>query len=133
MAPCVSPCPLADADPTCASGVTNEDAFGRRATVVVQHGGGARAYVNRCPHQGAPLEITRGRFLVGARRTIIRSTHGARFRLSDGYCYSGPCRRQLLEPVAVAVGEGKVSRAGQRARRPLYDQTSSCRPRAGPI
>lgn len=104
----IVPCTLADLAATGAKGVTIEHDGRRRDIVVVQHADGALAYENRCPHQGTPLEITPDRFVDSQRRTIHCSTHGARFRLADGYCYSGPCRGQALTPVAVRIVAGRV-------------------------
>jgi len=36
------------------------------------------------------------------------STHGARFRIADGYCVAGPCRGERLSAVAVRVEDGVV-------------------------
>ena len=48
-------------------------------------------YVNVCPHWGAPLDITPGRFLDRGGHHILCSTHGALFRIDDGRCFRGPC------------------------------------------
>jgi len=104
-------CALADLAETGAKGVLISHAGGRSDIVVVQHRDGALAYENRCPHQGTPLEITPDRFLDRQRRTILCSTHGARFRLADGFCYSGPCQGQMLTPVAIRIVAGRVALA----------------------
>src|SRR5258705_313796 len=36
------------------------------------------------------------------------STHGARFRIADGYCVAGPCQGERLAAVAVTVEDGVV-------------------------
>ena len=76
--------------------------------VVVRRGGVLRAYVNSCPHQGTPLETFPDRFLNGDGSLLICSTHGARFRVEDGYCVSGPCVGKSLRAVACSIEDGKV-------------------------
>jgi nitrite reductase/ring-hydroxylating ferredoxin subunit len=39
---------------------------------------------------------------------ILCATHGAEFRIEDGYCVLGPCTGQSLEPVAVKLRDGNV-------------------------
>ena len=56
-------------------------------------------YVNICPHWGAPLDISPGRFLDRERRHILCSTHGALFRIEDGRCIKGPCLGAALAPL----------------------------------
>jgi nitrite reductase/ring-hydroxylating ferredoxin subunit len=101
-------CRLEDLSATGAKGVSLMTAEGRREIVVVAHQGGALAYENRCPHQGTPLEISPDRFVDSERRMLICSTHGARFRITDGYCFSGPCQGEALAAVAIAVTDGVV-------------------------
>lgn len=68
------------------------------------------AYLNRCPHTSAPLDWVVGQFLDDMGH-IQCSLHGARFRISDGYCISGPCAGQSLTAVPLTVtadGELKI-------------------------
>lgn len=66
-------------------------------------------YVNSCPHIGVPLDPVPDRFLDRKRESIVCSTHGARFRVDDGLCTSGPCYGESLEAVPARVdGEGRV-------------------------
>jgi nitrite reductase/ring-hydroxylating ferredoxin subunit len=66
-------------------------------------------YVNSCPHIGLPLDPAPHRFLDAKRTAIVCSAHGARFRIEDGQCTSGPCYGESLEAVAARVdGEGWV-------------------------
>ena len=46
--------------------------------------------------------------LEGERKHIICSTHGALFKIEDGYCISGPCRSSSLEAVPVTIKNGAV-------------------------
>ncbi|HHB11610.1 MAG TPA: Rieske (2Fe-2S) protein [Chromatiales bacterium] len=78
---------------TCSSGAL--DIF------VVRVDGHVRAYVNRCPHRGTPLDWEPDQFLDPETTEIVCATHGARFRPSDGACLVGPCRGRGLDPVPV--------------------------------
>ena len=80
----------------------------RRDFVLVRRDGVLRAYVNACPHQGTPLETFPDRFLNEDGSELICSTHGARFRVEDGYCVRGPCEGRLLRAVAFEVVDGCV-------------------------
>lgn len=75
---------------------------------VVRAGGRVHAYVNSCPHTGGPLDWTPGRFLTRDGRAILCATHGALFRIDDGYCLRGPCAGASLAPVPVVVEGGAV-------------------------
>jgi nitrite reductase/ring-hydroxylating ferredoxin subunit len=60
-------------------------------------------YVNSCPHIGTPLDLIPGEFLTWDKRHILCRTHGARFRIHDGYCISGPCQGDRLRPLALRL------------------------------
>ncbi len=82
---------------------------GRRLGVLaVRREGRVFAYVNSCPHTGAPLDLIPGQFLSMDKALILCSSHGAMFRIEDGYCVEGPCARKSLTPLAVAVEDGCV-------------------------
>lgn len=74
----------------------------------VKRDGRVRVYVNSCPHVGLPLEMLPHRFLDSKRQTIICSAHGARFRIEDGVCVTGPCIGEALESVPVRIVDGQV-------------------------
>lgn len=61
------------------------------------------AYVNRCPHAGHPLDLIPDRFLAADGSALVCSSHGAQFRLEDGFCVSGPCTGQSLQRIPVVV------------------------------
>ena len=66
-------------------------------------------YVNSCPHIGLPLDPMPDRFLDAKKQAIICSAHGARFRIEDGFCSSGPCYGESLEAVAARIdADGQV-------------------------
>jgi nitrite reductase/ring-hydroxylating ferredoxin subunit len=75
----------------------------------VRQGDRIRVYVNSCPHIGLPLDPAPHRFLDAKKQHIVCSAHGARFRIDDGECFSGPCYGESLEAVPVRIdAEGQV-------------------------
>lgn len=75
---------------------------------VVRKDGEVRAYVNSCPHIGAPLDYMPGQFLDVEKSFILCSNHGALFRIDDGMCVHGPCIGKALESVAIEIRDGGV-------------------------
>lgn len=75
---------------------------------VLRRGGRVFGYRNSCPHTGTPLDMVPDRFLARDRRHILCATHGAQFRIEDGYCVSGPCKGNRLEALPLAVIDGAV-------------------------
>lgn len=73
---------------------------------IVRSGNEAFGYLNACPHQGTPLDWGGfdgdGRFVSADSGNILCATHGAEFRLEDGFCLHGPCGGQRL--LAVRLG-----------------------------
>jgi nitrite reductase/ring-hydroxylating ferredoxin subunit len=55
-----------------------------------------RAYLNRCPHLGVPLNWTDDDFMDSDGSLIRCSTHGALFEPDSGLCLVGPCRGEHL-------------------------------------
>ena len=74
----------------------------------VRRGERVFVYVNSCPHIGLPLEPLPDRFLDARRQNIVCSAHGARFRVEDGVCVSGPCLGEALESVEARIVDGEV-------------------------
>jgi nitrite reductase/ring-hydroxylating ferredoxin subunit len=74
----------------------------------VKKDGRIRVYLNSCPHIGLPLEPLPDRFLDSKKQMIICSAHGARFRIEDGHCVSGPCVGEALEAVPMRIVDGQV-------------------------
>lgn len=91
-----------------ARGFVVGDGARRRDLIVVRRGGVVRAYVNSCPHQGTPLETFPDKFLNEDGSLLVCSTHGARFRVEDGYCVSGPCQGKRLAPIALDIVDGLI-------------------------
>ena len=78
------------------------------AVIGVRVGDAVFAYVNSCPHIGAPLDFTPGQFLNLERTHIQCSTHGALFTIEDGACVAGPCNGQSLAALKTVVRHNEV-------------------------
>ena len=70
---------------------------------VVRRAGEVRGYIDRCPHTGLPLALAPDRFLTRENDLILCSSHGALFRIVDGFCIAGPCAGRALWPWPVRV------------------------------
>lgn len=66
------------------------------------------AYKNSCPHARMPLDIKPGQFLDYDKKYLFCVNHGARFRIEDGLCVSGPCKGQYLRAVDIQVVDNDV-------------------------
>jgi nitrite reductase/ring-hydroxylating ferredoxin subunit len=75
---------------------------------VVRSDDRAFAYLNRCPHTGAPLDWMPDQFLDSDGALIQCAVHGALFRVEDGLCLHGPCLGGSLTSVAVEIVDGVV-------------------------
>jgi nitrite reductase/ring-hydroxylating ferredoxin subunit len=91
-----------------ARGFTVEGAGAKVRVLAVRRGDAVYVYVNRCPHVGTPLDWAPDEFMDRERRHIVCSTHGALFRVDDGFCVAGPCSGDRLEPFPIAVRDGVV-------------------------
>ena len=77
---------------------------------VVRREGTIAGYIDRCPHTGLPLAPWSDRYLTREGDLVICGSHGALFRLADGYCIAGPCAGRSLWPWPVKVeGEDVVT------------------------
>ncbi len=70
---------------------------------VVRRGGRVHGYRNACPHVGVPLDWTEDRFMTLDGTHLLCGTHGAQFRVEDGYCVLGPCKGKSLTPLPVRL------------------------------
>lgn len=75
---------------------------------VVRRGAQVSAFVNRCPHQGHPLNWRPDQFLSTDGSVILCSSHGAIFDLVDGTCIAGPCAGAALQRLALRIEAGLV-------------------------
>jgi nitrite reductase/ring-hydroxylating ferredoxin subunit len=78
------------------------------AFFVVKRAGALYACVNSCPHLGTPLDFLPDRFFDRDGRHLLCGTHGARFRVEDGYCIEGPCAGKRLRPAPIRVHAGEI-------------------------
>jgi len=76
--------------------------------LVVRRGDKAYGYLNVCPHAASPLDWVENQFMNMDKSHILCATHGAEFRIEDGFCVLGPCRGRSLTPVAITVQGGEV-------------------------
>ncbi len=70
---------------------------------LVRKNGRVWAYLNSCPHTGAPLDWVPDQFLNLDGDLIQCATHDALFRIEDGVCVAGPCAGTALTPVSVEI------------------------------
>jgi nitrite reductase/ring-hydroxylating ferredoxin subunit len=75
---------------------------------IVRRGEYVTAFVNSCPHTGAPLNWNPHQFLDLEGEFIQCSLHGALFRLDDGFCVRGPCVGQSLQSLGVTQMQGAI-------------------------
>jgi nitrite reductase/ring-hydroxylating ferredoxin subunit len=78
------------------------------AVLVARKDGALQAYENACPHLGTPLDFLPDKFLDRSGEHLLCATHGAVFRIEDGYCLSGPCAGKSLRRVAIAIDRGEI-------------------------
>ncbi|MCX7380837.1 MAG: Rieske 2Fe-2S domain-containing protein [Alphaproteobacteria bacterium] len=76
--------------------------------LAVRRGDDVKVYVNSCPHIGAPLDWVPGRFLSLDGTRIICALHGAEFEIDTGFCLSGPCHGDRLDPVMIQIKDGML-------------------------
>jgi nitrite reductase/ring-hydroxylating ferredoxin subunit len=82
--------------------------IGEDTVFVLRRPDGARAYLNRCPHQSSRLEFRKDRFLSADGTRVICHGHGAHFDPDTGVCTHGACLGQSLEPVPCRIEHGCV-------------------------
>jgi nitrite reductase/ring-hydroxylating ferredoxin subunit len=85
-----------------------QDGRPREALVLRDHGGELHAYLNLCQHLPVPLDGGSRRFLSRDGAHLECGTHGARYRLEDGYCVDGPCEGEQLQPIAFEIRAGVI-------------------------
>jgi nitrite reductase/ring-hydroxylating ferredoxin subunit len=70
---------------------------------VVHQDGQFFAYLNQCPHTGAPLDWVEHQFLDADSALIQCAVHDARFDIQTGLCVSGPCAGDSLYQLEVEI------------------------------
>src|SRR5678816_4063259 len=99
-------CQLDDIPANSARGFALDDQQREATVFVVRQGEAIYVCANVCPHLGLPLEWMPDQFLDSDGHYIQCATHGALFRIRDGYCVSGPCPGELLRALPFRI-EGK--------------------------
>lgn len=87
-------------------GLTVETPAGPRQLLLARRNDRLFAYINRCPHTGVNLDWVPDRFLDCSGTYLQCATHGALFRIHDGFCIHGPCAGQSLQPATVEERNG---------------------------
>ncbi len=106
-------CRLEDIEDGEGKGFVFGEGLERREIFVVREEESIYGYANVCPHAGTPLDWEPDRFMNADGSYLMCHTHGALFRIEDGYCIAGPCAGMSLTPVAVRLAEdGRVLLAG---------------------
>ena len=80
---------------------------------VVRINSEVRAFVNRCPHAGHPLNLRPHSFLTADGTLILCSSHGALFEKATGLCVAGPCAGRQLQPLPLKIESGFVMLADE--------------------
>ncbi|MEZ4340144.1 MAG: metallophosphoesterase [Sandaracinaceae bacterium] len=100
-------CPLAElhAEPRPVVWGRLENGRPREVLLLRAEDGAPRAYLNVCQHLPVPLDGGAREFLNRAGTHLMCGTHGALYRLHDGYCVEGPCEGTTLESLPVRVDD----------------------------
>jgi len=76
--------------------------------VVVKKNGQLNAFINSCPHTGAPMEWKADQFLDMENEFIQCALHGALFDTQTGECLRGPCVGAFLQKEKLVIEEQAV-------------------------
>jgi nitrite reductase/ring-hydroxylating ferredoxin subunit len=71
--------------------------------ILIRVSGEPMAFVNRCPHLSASLDLRTGVFLDPTGSVLVCKSHGAMFEPATGLCVSGPCEGQSLKRIAIEL------------------------------
>ena len=93
-------------------GSCREFSLAGRDVFVLHHAGQLRAYVNTCPHTGVSLNWLPNQFFNLEGDYLQCATHGALFRIEDGYCVRGPCAGASLQAIPIALVDGCITCPG---------------------
>ena len=66
------------------------------------------AYLNSCPHTGAPLDCVEHQFLDMDGALIQCAVHDARFNIEKGLCLSGPCVGDSLQELTIIKQDNQL-------------------------
>jgi len=79
----------------------DEDGLPIIALLLRDQTGAIVAYRNLCRHLSVPLDGGTGQLLSEDGQHLVCGTHGAAYRLQDGYCVEGPCQGLALHRLHV--------------------------------
>lgn len=91
-----------------AKGFSIETGAGNLDLLIVRKNSIFYGYINRCPHTGVNLEWQPDRFLNPDGDLIQCSTHGAQFRIADGFCIFGPCAGRSLSALDLMQEKNRI-------------------------
>jgi nitrite reductase/ring-hydroxylating ferredoxin subunit len=66
------------------------------------------ACINRCKHWAEALDTESPAIYATGTGLVVCSIHGAKFRLEDGLCVTGPCHGSALDVIPVEWREGEL-------------------------
>ncbi|MDH4282448.1 MAG: Rieske 2Fe-2S domain-containing protein [Myxococcales bacterium] len=78
------------------------------ALLLLDDRGAIVAYRNLCRHLPMPLDGGTGKLLSEDGAHLVCGTHGATYRLRDGYCVDGPCEGLTLHRLRVREDGGDL-------------------------
>lgn len=80
------------------------------SVIVARQDGEVRAFHNRCPHAGMPLDRPDGAVMFDLLGFLVCSAHLASFRFSDGAYAGGPKSPggRGLKPAPIRITDGRV-------------------------
>lgn len=77
-----------------------------RGLLLARRGGRLFVYANVCRHVPLTLDLGDGEVLAMDGKHFLCHHHGARYRVEDGRCLSGPCEGESLVPVEFVLEGG---------------------------
>ncbi len=75
----------------------------RGRLVLLKKNGRFTAFINSCPHTGAPMEWKPNQFLDNDNEFIQCALHGALFDTGTGECLRGPCVGEFLQQETLVI------------------------------
>jgi nitrite reductase/ring-hydroxylating ferredoxin subunit len=86
----------------------DDDGLPVMALLVRDDAGNIVAYRNLCRHLPVPLDGGTGELLSDDGAHLVCGTHGATYRVGDGYCVDGPCEGLSLRRLYVRAEDGDL-------------------------
>jgi nitrite reductase/ring-hydroxylating ferredoxin subunit len=86
----------------------DEDGRPIHALLLRDESGAIVAYRNLCRHLPVPLDGGTSKLLSDDGMHLVCGTHGATYRVHDGYCVEGPCEGLELERLSVRRHKGDL-------------------------